>query len=86
MSRLIVDDPDTLRGVITQLGSTVIPGETFRFDLPRGKVRDVIPKINKLGLGVRTIRERREQGQEMQTIMTLELYRPDNKLTHIPEW
>jgi hypothetical protein len=86
MSRPIVSDPKTLSQVISDLGGTVIEG-TWRFDLPLSQVRDVVPRLNKLGLGVHKVRERTEMGPKTHTVATLELYRPrENKLDHIPEW
>jgi hypothetical protein len=86
MARVIVDDPAALSRVISDLGGTVIEN-SWRFDLPRAQVKDVVPRLNKLGLGVRLVRERTEQNPKTQTISTLELYRPaENKLDHIPEW
>jgi hypothetical protein len=86
MARVIVDDPKALSRVISDLGGRVIEG-TWRFDLPRAQVSDVVPRLNKLGLGVRKVRERTEMGPKTHTVATLELYRPaENKLDHIPEW
>ena len=87
MSKPMIDDPNTLAGVITGLGGTVIPGRTFRFEVPRANVRDVVPRLNKLGVGVRRISERTEMGPKSHTVTTLELYRPDaNKLNRIEGW
>jgi hypothetical protein len=91
MSKLMIDDPNTLAGVVTGLGGTVIPGPVFRFDLPLSQVREVIPKINELGVGVRKISERVEDNPTKlfspQTVATLELYRPEEpKRDRLPEW
>jgi hypothetical protein len=86
MARTIVDDPKTLSRVITDLGGRVIEG-TWRFDLPLADVKDVVPRLNKLGLGVHKARERTEMGPKTHTVARLELYRPrENKFDHIPEW
>ena len=53
MSKPITTDPNALAAVITGLGGVVIPGPTFRFDLPLSEVRAVIPKINEIGPSVR---------------------------------
>jgi hypothetical protein len=58
MTKLVVDDPRTLYGVVTQLGGTVIPGRTFRFELPMAQVRDVVPKLNELGVRCERVAER----------------------------
>jgi hypothetical protein len=88
MSKPIVDNPDTLAGVVTALGGTVIPGRTFRFDLPRANVKEVVEKISKLGVGVRSISERTESGPKTHTVCTLELYKPDEhqRTWQIPNW
>ena len=62
MAKPVTTDPNTLAAVVTGLGGTVIPGETFRFDLPLASVRDVVPRLNELGVGVRKVSERIEDG------------------------
>ena len=52
MSKPVTTDPNALAAIITGLGGIVIPGPTFRFDLPLSEVRTVIPKINELGPSV----------------------------------
>jgi hypothetical protein len=87
MSNPIVDDPETLAGVVRQLGGTMVEGRTFRFDLPRANVKEVVEKINKLGIGVRRISERTEQGPKVFTVTRLECFkRPAQKLDRLPEW
>jgi hypothetical protein len=87
MARVIVDDPAALSRVISDLGGRVIEN-SWRFDLPLSEVKDVVPRLNKLGVGVRKVRERTEYGPKIQTVATLELYRPEeNQRTwQIPEW
>jgi hypothetical protein len=90
MSRPIVDNSDTLAGVVTQLGGTMVPASTFRFDLPLSEVRTVVPKLNQLGVGVRKISERVEENPTKlfspMTVATLELYRPERQDTsRLPE-
>ena len=79
MSKIIIDDPNALASVVTGLGGSVIPGRTFRFDLPLGSVRDVVPRLNELGVGVRKISERIEDNPTKLfspiTVATLELFR-----------
>jgi hypothetical protein len=79
MSRPLVENPDTLAAIVTDLGGTVIPGRTFRFDLPLSQVKEAVPKINELGVGVRKISERIEEDPTRPlcaiTMTTLELYR-----------
>jgi hypothetical protein len=83
----MVSDPGALSKVITELGGTVIDN-TWRFDLPLSQVKDVIPRLNQLGVGVRKVRERTEQGPKTQTVATLELYRPEEnqRSWQIPNW
>jgi hypothetical protein len=71
-----------LAGVITELGGTVVPANTFQFDLPLGQVREFIPKVHQLGVGVRKLSERVESNPakalyEPITMARLELYYRD---------
>ena len=50
MAKLSVTDPNTLHGVVSALGGRVIDGPTFKFELPQEEVREVVPKLNQLGL------------------------------------
>jgi hypothetical protein len=81
MTKPMIDDPNTLANVVTGLGGTVIPGPTFRFDLPLADVREVVPKLNQLGVGVRKVSERTEDNptklRSPMTVATLELYCPN---------
>jgi hypothetical protein len=91
VSKVIVDDPGTLANIVRTYGGTPLVGETFRFDLPLASVRDVVPRLNELGVGVRKISERVEDNPTKlfspQTVATLELYRPqDEKRDRLPEW
>jgi hypothetical protein len=80
-------DPNATASFITLLGGEVIPGDSFRFDLPMSEVKAVVPKINQtLGndIGVRRVAERRDQHptkHEIRSVVTLELYRrsPDER-------
>jgi hypothetical protein len=77
----MIDDPNTLAGIVRGLGGVVLEGSrTFRFDLPLAKVREVVPRLNDLGVGCRKISERVEDSPTKlfspQTVATLELYRP----------
>ena len=77
---MTIPDSKGLASVVTALGGTVIPGRTFRFDLPLSAVRETVPKLQQLGVGVRKVDE--HQGDDprrpfhTQSIATLELYRP----------
>jgi hypothetical protein len=77
----LADDPQTLANIITALGGQPIEARTFRFELPAEKVREVVPKINQLGLGVRRISERSADDPRgswrVHNLITVELYRPD---------
>jgi hypothetical protein len=89
-SKPVTTDPNTLATIVTGLGGTVIPGEAFRFDLPLESVKEVVPKLNELGLGVFKVSERMQDHptrlNNLQTVATLGLYKPDKKLDHLPEW
>ena len=50
MAKLSVTDPATLHGVVSALGGRVIDGPVFKFELPQEDVREVVPKLNQLGL------------------------------------
>jgi hypothetical protein len=75
------DNPDAMAAIVSAFGGTPIPARTFQFELPMGKVREVIPKISELtGLRVEKVRERTEAGDvagidRIQTVVTLELKR-----------
>ena len=77
----LADNPEALAALVTSLGGEVIPGRTFRFDLPLSKVREVVPKINQAtGLRVEKVGERQDTGDarsidRVQSIATLELRR-----------
>lgn len=79
MSKLTVTDPHTLAGVVTSLGGAVIPGPTFKFDLPKSEVREVIPKLNALGVTCENIGERIEDDpirlRCSHTVVTIALYK-----------
>jgi hypothetical protein len=81
MTKPVTTDPQVLANIVTGLGGTVIPGPTFRFDLPRESVKEAIPRINELGIRCRTISERVADHPTRlncsQSILTVELYRSD---------
>lgn len=89
MAKPITENPDTLAAVVAGLGGTVIPGPTFRFDLPLSEVRTVIPKINDMGIGVRKVGEYQTDNPRKlfstMTVATLELYRPQEKKEELRE-
>jgi hypothetical protein len=76
---MALTDPEALRALVTSLGGDVIPGPTFKFDLPLSKVREVVPRINQAtGLRVEMVRERIAAGDpsgpdRVITVATLEL-------------
>jgi hypothetical protein len=76
-----ITDPDALAAIVESYDGTVIPGRTFRFDLPMSKVREAISKISQAsGLRVEKVPggERSETGDgydRVQTVVTLELRR-----------
>lgn len=90
MAKPVTEDPNTLAAIVTGLGGTVIPGPTFRFDLPLSEVRRVVPKINELGIRCRTVAERVEDNPtklfSSQTVATIELCRPTEEEFRLPEW
>lgn len=83
MAKPITEDPNTLANVITGYGGSVIPGPTFRFDLPVSEMPKVVSKINEMGIGVRKIAERQEENPtklfSAMSVATLELYRPQEE-------
>jgi hypothetical protein len=50
-------DPRALAQLVSDLGGTPVPANSFQFDLPLSEVRDVVPKIHELGVGIRKVRE-----------------------------
>jgi hypothetical protein len=58
LTKSLADNPQALAAVLTSYGCNVIPGPTFRFEIPLENVREVIPKINELGVGVSRISEK----------------------------
>jgi hypothetical protein len=71
------------------LGGTLVPGPTFRFDLRRDAIKNVVEKLNKFDdrLGVRRISEHTELGPKVFTVTRLECFkRPAQKLDRLPEW
>jgi hypothetical protein len=74
----LVQNPKTLAAVVTELGGTVVPADTFVFDLPLSEVKDVVPRIHELGVGIRKISERVEHNPTKLfspiTVARLELY------------
>jgi hypothetical protein len=80
MAKAPITDANTLVHVVTGLGGRVVPGQTFRFDLPLSEVKSVVPQIDALlGLGCRKISERTEEHPTVlnttRTVCELELYR-----------
>jgi hypothetical protein len=78
--RPIVTNTHALANIVHSLGGSVVPGQTFQFDLPLSQVREIVPKISdSTGLGVRkiseTIGEHPTRIGDAQTIARLELYR-----------
>jgi hypothetical protein len=74
-----ITNPDALAEIIENNEGTVIPGRTFRFELPMSKVKERVPKIcQATGLRVEKVSEHSETGDgydRVQTILTLELKR-----------
>jgi hypothetical protein len=46
----IANNPDALARYVEHLGGEIVPAPTFRFQVELGKVREIIPEINRLGL------------------------------------
>ena len=89
MTRPVTEDPNTLANLVTGMGGTVIPGETFVFDLPLEKVREVVPRINDLGIRVKKIGEYVADHPTKLfspiTVARLELCRPEQKSVRLTE-
>jgi hypothetical protein len=77
----VTTDPNTLASIVSGLGGTVIPGPTFRFELARENAKEVIPRINELGIRCRTVGERVKDHPTRlncsQSVLTIELYKSD---------
>jgi hypothetical protein len=78
--RPVTEDPSVLAALVTGMGGTIIPGPTFQFELPRSKVREVVPEINKLNISVRKVgeytTERSDKLFSAHTVVRLQLCRP----------
>jgi len=87
---LVTDDPQVLAALVRGMGGTPVAAETFRFDLPLEKVREVVPRLNDLGLSVFKVSERVTNHPTkcgcVQTVATLGLRRPSNESFRLPEW
>ena len=82
MAKLVVDDPDTLHGVVSALGGRVIDGPSFKFELPQEDVREVVPKLNSIGLrcervGARVGDHPRQINRQC-TYVTIELFKDNS--------
>ena len=73
-----VTDPNALAAIVSNLGGTVAEARTFQFDLPLGKVRDVVPKLTAMaGVGARRVEGHdriEESASGPQTVVRIELY------------
>jgi hypothetical protein len=74
-----IESPAALAELVTGLGGTVVPADTFIFDLPRSKVAEVVPEINKLNIAVKKIGEATVENPSRlfndQTMVRLQLVR-----------
>jgi len=90
MTKIVTEDPRVLAALVGGMGGSVVPARTFQFDLPRSAVKEVIPKINELGLRARNIGERIEDDPTRlgcnRSIVRIELYKSDDKQFSMPEW
>jgi hypothetical protein len=81
MAKPVLQDVNVLAGVIQSLGGTLVPAPTLQFDLPLAQVRDVIPRLNELGVGCRKLSERVEENPTKmfsdQSVVRIECHRPD---------
>ena len=57
MRKPVTENPDALAAIVTGLGGQVVPGSHFQFDLLQEDVREVIPRLNDLGLRCERISE-----------------------------
>jgi hypothetical protein len=77
----IADDPQTLAGYIRHLGGTPVEHRNFRFEIPLGETRRVIPEINKLGLRCTKVAERQDDDANGRacSVATIEISRQPAK-------
>ena len=82
MAKLSVTDPTTLHGVVSALGGRVIDGPVFKFELPQEDVREVVPKLNQLGLRCERVDARvsshPRQINRQCTYVTIQLFRDNS--------
>jgi hypothetical protein len=75
------DDPNSLAGLIRQLGGKPIDHPNFRFDVPLSEKRTVMTKLQQVlgdDIDCRDIAERRERHptrNEIHGVVTVELFR-----------
>jgi hypothetical protein len=81
VTKIVTTDPKTLASIVSGLAGTVLPTRTFQFELPRESVKEVIPRINELGIRCRTVSERVADHPTRlncsQSILTIELFKSD---------
>jgi hypothetical protein len=78
----ITDDPKSLARYIETLGGEIVPADNFRFSLPLGEVRRVVPELNKLNLRCTKVNEvtGNDRNGKSCTIVTIGLSRqPEEK-------
>ncbi len=73
-------NPSVLARICETLGGSVVPdAQNFQIDLPLDRVKEVLPKLGKLGVGARSVSQRIEEHptrlKEARTVARLELYR-----------
>jgi hypothetical protein len=90
MPKPVLQDVHAIAGVIQSLGGTIVPAATLQFDLPLSQVRDVIPRLNELGVGCRKLSERVEENPirmfSDQSIVRIECHRPDDTPRRLTEF
>jgi hypothetical protein len=77
----LADNPEALAAYIRHLGGEPIEHRTFRFEIPLGETRRVIPEINKLGLRCTKVSERQDNDSNGKacSIATIEIKRQPKK-------
>ena len=81
---IVTDNPDVLANMSLPASAAASSrGRPLSFMLPLEKVREVVPKINDLGVGVRKVGEFQMDNPtklfSSMTVATLELYRPQDQ-------
>lgn len=73
----IGDNPQALAAVVTSLGGSIVDDNSFSF--PVGTVREAIPKLETMGIGVTTVRQYVATNARNGNVETVAVFRAHKK-------